>query len=322
MSAALLIAEHDGTVLAPATASLVGAAAELGVDRVDLVVAAAETAKLAELARQLPRVDRVLTLTHARNTPCVAAIWAPQIAAIAAGYSHVLAPATTFGKDLLPRIAALLGIGVLSDITAIESAHQFLRPVYAGNALLRIAADPERIVCATVRPTAFASPEGDAAAVIEAVSPAVELPSHTRWAEHRLSPHTGPDLQTAARVVAAGRGVGGPDHLPLIERLADALHAAVGASRAAVDAGWATNDMQIGQTGKIIAPSLYIAVGISGAIQHLTGIKDAGTVVAINQDASAPICAAADLIWVADLFAAVPALIAALDARNGSAPVS
>jgi electron transfer flavoprotein alpha subunit len=205
---------------------------------------------------------------------------------------------------------------MLSDITAIDGPHAFRRPVYAGNAIVRVAADPDRLVCATVRPTSFETAKESGSAGIEAITLDVALPEHTRHVECSTGPQSGPELHTAMRVVGGGRGLGGKSGFDLARKLATSLGAAIGASRAAVDAGWVSNDLQVGQTGKIIAPELYVALGISGAIQHLTGIRDAGTIVAINKDAAAPICSIADIVLVADLFTAVPALIDALRARQ------
>jgi electron transfer flavoprotein alpha subunit len=315
MSAVLVIADHDGTNLSAACRITVNAAGRINAERDDLAVLARDPGTLAQQAASLNGIDRVLAVAHHRNTPYLAAVWAPQIAGLAEDYSHVLAPANTFGKDLLPRVSGLLGVGMLSDITAIEGPYQFKRPVYAGNAIVRIAADPERLLCATVRATAFEPADDGGCAAIAAIESDLALPEHTRYVERRPGAQSGPDLQTALRVVGGGRGVGGEAGFDLVRQLAAALGAAVGASRAAVDSGWVSNDLQLGQTGKIIAPELYVALGISGAIQHLTGIRDAGTIVAINKDAAAPICSVADIVLVADLFAAVPELIAALQMR-------
>src|SRR5690606_30816515 len=211
-----------------------------------------------------------------------------------------------FGKDLMPRVAALLDVGQLSDVMAAESAYRFRRPVYAGNAIITVEAPQDRKLVATVRTASFqAAPQGGAASV-EAANVSAELPSHTRFIERSAATSGRPDLQTAARVVSGGRAVGSADNFKIIYSLADKLNAAVGASRAAVDAGYAPNDLQVGQTGKIIAPELYVAVGISGAIQHLTGIKDARTIVAINKDPEAPIFEVADIGLVGDLFTVLP----------------
>jgi electron transfer flavoprotein alpha subunit len=310
----LVVAEHDDAGLAPVTRNVIGAATILAPDVLDVAVLARDTQLLAPQTAGIAGVSRVFCIERAENSPCLAAVWAPQLAALAAGYTHVLAPATTFGKDLLPRLAALCGVSALSDIVGIEGPHRFTRPVYAGNAIASVAADPARTLCATVRPTAFAPAESGGPAAVESIRLPVELPVHTRFIGRRNSRQAGPELQTARRVVAGGRGLGTAENFALVTSLAAALDAAVGASRAAVDAGWIGNDRQVGQTGKVIAPELYVAVGISGAIQHLTGIKDARTIVAINRDADAPICKLADIVLVTDLLTAVPELIAALAA--------
>ncbi|MDQ2972835.1 MAG: FAD-binding protein, partial [Pseudomonadota bacterium] len=224
-------------------------------------------------------------------------------------YTHVLAPSTTFGKDVAPRVAALLGVGQVSDIMAVNGAHAFKRPVYAGNAIVDVEVPNDAIVIGTVRTASWPQTgEASSAAPIEALQIEIELPTHTRFIELKQASSDRPDLQSAKRVVSGGRGVGSKENFDIIYRLADKLRAAVGASRAAVDAGYCPNDMQVGQTGKIIAPELYMAIGISGAIQHLTGIKDAGTIVAINKDADAPIFEIADYGLVGDLFKIVPEL--------------
>lgn len=238
---------------------------------------------------------------------------APQIVELAAGYHYVFGPATTFGKDLMPCVAALLGVPQVSDLMAVLGPRRFKRPIYAGNAILTVEV-PEGIpVVATVRIASWpAAGTRVESAPIEAREVAVELPAHTRFVELRQGKSDRPDLQSATRVVSGGRALGSAENFQIIYRLADKLGAAVGASRAAVDAGYAPNDLQVGQTGKIIAPELYIAVGISGAIQHLTGIKDAGTIVAINKDPEAPIFEIADIGLVGDLFKVLPELEAAL----------
>jgi electron transfer flavoprotein alpha subunit len=317
MTKVLVIAEHDEAELAPATLRTVGAAQQLGTDGVDLLVLAGDGSAVAAEAAAVAGVGRVLLLARAENAPCLAAIWAPQVAALAGDYTHVLGPATTFGKDLLPRAAALCGSAVLSDISAIEGPGRFQRPIYAGNVIATVeTTSTEATLFATIRTTAFEAPAGQAPAAIEPLELEIELPTHTRFVERRGDRQSGPDLQSAATVVAGGRGIGGPEGVSLIEQLADSLDAAVGASRAAVDSGWMSNDLQVGQTGKIVAPSLYIGVGISGAIQHLTGIKDAGTIVAVNSDPEAPLCAIADIVLAEDLFTAIPAMVEQLEARR------
>lgn len=318
MPRVLVVAEHDGQRLNPSTAKCVSCGDRIAADRVDVAVLAAEGRALAQAAAKLAGVGRVLLLQRAANWPELAAVWAPQIAELALSYSHVLGPSTTFGKDLMPRVAALLGVGQLSDIMAVEDPYRFRRPIYAGNAILTVAADPARKLVATVRVASFVEAEaraGDDAPIV-AIDTTAAPPSHTRHIELRAGAQSGPDLQTARRVVAGGRGLKAKDNFALVESLAAALGAAVGASRAAVDSGFVANEFQVGQTGKVIAPELYIAVGISGAIQHMTGIKDARTIVAINKDEDAPIVGLADIALVADLFAAVPELIDALGERH------
>ncbi len=248
----------------------------------------------------------VLTVTDPANSAALAAVLAPQIASVAAAYDYVLAPSTTFGKDLLPRVAALLGVPQLSDVMSVLGPRLFQRPIYAGNALVTIEVPPSTKVVATVRGASFKPVGNGTAASVRSVEASVPLPTHTRFVELRSGKTDRPDLQTARLVVSGGRGVGSAENFALLYKLADRIGAAVGASRAAVDAGFVPNDMQVGQTGKIIAPELYMAFGISGAIQHLTGIKDAGTIVAINKDGEAPIFEIADLGLVGDLFLIIP----------------
>jgi electron transfer flavoprotein alpha subunit len=243
----------------------------------------------------------------------LAAVLAPQIVELAQDYSHVLGPATTFGKDLMPRVAALAGVGQVSDLMWADGPYRFKRPIYAGNAIVTIEAAPDRLLVATVRTASYAPAESSGIAPIEVRVLRTTFPTHTRLVETRGVAAERPDLQTAARVVSGGRALRNVDNFKLVCALADRLGAAVGASRAAVDSGFAANELQVGQTGQIIAPALYIAIGISGAIQHLTGIKDAGTIVAINNDPDAPIFQVADVGLVADLFEAVPEMLAALD---------
>src|SRR5690606_8759862 len=236
------------------------------------------------------------------NEHLLAAILAPQVAAMAGDYSHIFGPSTTFGKDLMPRVAALLGVNQVSDIMSIEGSHRFKRPVYAGNAVLTVEAPSDQPVVATIRTASYQAVGNEGSAQVEEFSLDASIPDHTRFVELSAGKSDRPDLQTASTVVSGGRALGGAENFDIIYKLADALGAAVGASRAAVDAGYVPNEMQVGQTGKIIAPDLYIAIGISGAIQHLTGIKDAGTIVAINKDAEAPIFEIADIGLVGDLF--------------------
>jgi electron transfer flavoprotein alpha subunit len=302
----LIIAEHDGSKLNPSTARCVTCARTLPDAQISVVVLAAEAAAVAAQVAQLAGVDRVLTLEHSANAHALAAVQAPQVVAIAAAFTHVLGPSTTFGKDLMARVAGLMDAPQVSDIMAIESPKRFRRPVYAGNAILTVEAAGEGPVVGTVRTASFEAAGGGGAAPIEKAAVEVALPTHTRFVSVSAARSDRPDLQSAARVVSGGRALGSAEGFKLLYSLADKLGAAVGASRAAVDAGYAPNEMQVGQTGKIIAPELYVAIGISGAIQHLTGIKDARTIVAINKDSEAPIFEVADIGLVGDLFQIVP----------------
>lgn len=308
MSKALIIAEHDGTALNASTAKCVSCAAELNAATIDVAVFSDNGAPIAEAVAQISGVDRVLQADRAENAAPLAAVLAPQIAELAAPYDYVFGPSTTFGKDLMPRVAALLGVGQLSDIMSVQSARTFQRPIYAGNAIVTVQAPDDQKVVATVRVASFKASTNGGSASIETVSTSVELPRHTRFVELKAGGGDRPDLQTAPIVISGGRGVGSAENFEILYKLADSIGAGVGASRAAVDAGYVPNDMQVGQTGKIIAPDLYMAFGISGAIQHLTGIKDAGTIVAINKDGEAPIFEVADIGLVADLFEAIPQL--------------
>jgi electron transfer flavoprotein alpha subunit len=317
MSRVLLIADHDGKTLNTGIARTVACARRLGAVHVAVFHAPDADAPCAEAAR-LDGVGRVLSVRNPANGAPLAAVLAPQIAKLAAdhegGYDYVLAPSTTFGKDLLPRVAALLGVPQVSDLMEVIDARTFKRPIYAGNVITTVKV-PEGIpVVATVRIASFqAVGDGDEAPIIAAQAEA-DVPDHSRYLGLvDTGDSDRPDLQSASRVVAGGRGVGSEENFKLIFSLADKLGAAVGASRAAVDAGYVPNDMQVGQTGKIIAPELYFAIGISGAIQHMTGIKDAGCIVAINKDADAPIFEAADFGLVGDLFQLLPELEKALD---------
>jgi electron transfer flavoprotein alpha subunit len=317
VSRALVVAEHDGATLDPATAKCVRCALDLRPTQLVVAVLAHGGAEIAAHAARLDGVTEVVLIDAPHNAASLAAVLAPQVASLAAGFTHVLGPSSSFGKDLLPRAAALLGVGQISDVLAVVDAYRFRRPSYAGSAVVTVSADPRRIVFATVRLASFSAVGAGPPAPVRTQTLDVTLPSHTRLLERRRGGGTRPDLATARRVVAAGRALGTEEAFRLVAELADALGAALGASRGAVDSGWVTNELQVGQTGKIIAPELYVAVGISGAIQHVTGIKDARTIVAINKDPNAPIFEIADLGLVADLFDAVPELIAALKARDG-----
>lgn len=309
MSRVLIIAEHDGARLAQSTARCVTCASQLGASSTDVLVLHGEAAAVPGQAAALAGVTAVLSLSRPENARPVAAVLAPQVAAVASGYDYVLAPSTTYGKDLLPRVAALLGVPQISDLLSVEAPRVFRRPVYAGNAIVTVEVPAGLKVVATVRIASF-KPAGDGgAAPISNITSDIALPAHSRFVELRSGAGGArPDLQTARIVISGGRGVGSADNFALLYALADRIGAAVGASRAAVDAGYVPNDMQVGQTGKIISPELYLAFGISGAIQHLTGIKDAGLIVAINKDAEAPIFQVADIGLVGDLFQVVPEL--------------
>lgn len=304
----LIVAEHLDGRLNAATAKCVSAAQALGPESIDIVVLAADPAGVAAEAAHLSGVSRVLTLASASNANPIAQVQAPQVAELARNYSHVFGPATTFGKDLMPCVAALLSVDQVSDVMAVEGSHTFRRPIYAGNAIITVEAPLEHAVVATVRIASWPEAPKDGEATVVAATVGAALPAHTRYAGLAAGKSDRPDLQSAKRVVSGGRGVGSAENFKIVYDFADRLGAAVGASRAAVDAGYVPNELQVGQTGKIIAPELYIAIGISGAIQHLTGIKDAGTIVAINKDADAPIFEIADIGLVGDLFDILPKL--------------
>ena len=380
MSKVLIVAEHLDGKLNSATARCVTCAQALNAESIDVVVLAADPSSVAAEAAQIAGVSKVLTVSNPANAHALAQVLAPQVARVAAGYSHVFVGSTTFGKDLMPCVAALLGTAQVSDIMAVEGAHTFKRPIYAGNAIITVSAPTDAPVAATVRTASWPAAKNGGSAPVEAVSVDVALPTHTRFVELQqgasdrpdlqsarkvvsggralgsadafsiiysladkmgagvgasraaveavsvdaaLPTHTRfvelqqgkrdrPDLQSARKVVSGGRALGSADAFKIIYSLADKMGAAVGASRAAVDAGYVPNELQVGQTGKIIAPELYVAIGISGAIQHLTGIKDAGTIVAINKDGEAPIFEIADFGLVGDLFTILPELEAAL----------
>jgi len=314
MSKVLIVAEHLDGKLNAATAKCVSAAQALDPETIDVVVLAADLASVSADAAQIAGVSKVLAVANPANAHAIAQVLAPQVAELAKGYTHVFGPSTTFGKDLMPCVAALLGVAQVSDIMAVEGSHTFKRPIYAGNAIVTVEAPSDHTVVATVRPASWPEAAKGGSAIIEAATVNATLPSHTRFVGLAAGKSDRPDLQSAKRVVSGGRGVGSAENFKIIYDLADKLGAAVGASRAAVDAGYVPNELQVGQTGKIIAPELYIAVGISGAIQHLTGIKDAGTIVAINKDGDAPIFEIADVGLVGDLFNLLPELASALSA--------
>ena len=316
MTQVLVIAEHSNGKLNPATAKCVKAATGLGAAEVVIAVFCAPGSPVAAQAAQISGVTRVLEIAHEANQHALAATLAPQIAEVAAPFTHVFGPSTTFGKDLMPRVAALLDAPQVSDIMAIESATRFRRPIYAGNAITTVEVAAGSRMVATIRIASFEAAAGGGAAQVEAVTTAAVLPTHTRFKGVTAAGSDRPDLQSATKVISGGRALASSDAFKLIYSLADKIGAAVGASRAAVDAGYVPSDMQVGQTGKIISPELYIAIGISGAIQHITGIKDARTIVAINKDAEAPIFEVADIGLVGDLFTIVPELEKLIEASR------
>ncbi len=311
MNKVLIIAEHDGKNLNISTARTVTASQGIA-ESVEIVIFVDDGNIIATQAAAIAGVTKVLVVENPINKHAVSAILAPQIEAIANEYSHIFAPNTTFGKDLIPRVAALLGVPQVSNIMRVESPNIFDRPVYAGNAIVTVEA-PNGAVVGTIRTASFPEAAGGGLASIEQCEIFVDIPTHTRFislAANGDDDH--PDLQAASKVIAGGRGLGSQENFNIIYSLADKMGAAVGASRAAVDAGFIPNSHQVGQTGKIIAPELYMAIGISGAIQHLAGIKDARTIVAINKDADAPIFEVADIGLVGDLFTIIPEIEKAL----------
>jgi electron transfer flavoprotein alpha subunit len=312
MSKVLIVAEHLDGKLNSATARCVSCAQALGAASIDIVVLSDAPDAVAAQAAQIGGVSKVVTVANPANAHALAQVLAPQVAKVAAGYSHVFVGSTTFGKDLMPCVAALLGTAQVSDVMAVDGPHTFKRPIYAGNAIITVNAPTDAPVVATVRTASWPVAANGGSAAVEAASVDAALPTHTKFVELQQGKSDRPDLQSARKVVSGGRALGSADAFKIIYSLADKMGAAVGASRAAVDAGYVPNELQVGQTGKIIAPELYIAIGISGAIQHLTGIKDAGTIVAINKDAEAPIFEIADFGLVGDLFTILPELEAAL----------
>jgi electron transfer flavoprotein alpha subunit len=302
----LIVAEHDGAHLNPSTAKCVTCAAAIPNAEISVAVCATDADAVTSQAAALKGVSRVLAVENPANSHLLAATLAPQIAALGSSFTHVLGPSTTFGKDLMPRVAALLDTAQVSDIMAVESATRFRRLIYAGNAIVTVEVDAGARVVGTVRTASFQAAGTGGSAPIEKSAVNADIPTHTRFVSVSAAKSDRPDLQSASRVVSGGRALGSAEAFQALYKLADKLGAAVGASRAAVDAGYAPNELQVGQTGKIIAPELYIAIGISGAIQHLTGIKDARTIVAINKDSEAPIFEVADIGLVGDLFEIVP----------------
>ena len=308
--AILVIAEHDNKQLKTGVANTVAAATKLGGD-ISVLVAGSQCAEAAAAAAKIAGVAKVLVADAPHYAVTLAENMAALVVSMAKNYTHVLAPATGFGKNFMPRVAALLDVAQVSDISGIESPDTFVRPIYAGNVLCTVQSK-DAIKVITVRITGF-DPAGEAAAAapIESIA-AVADSGLSQFKSHELTKSSRPELSAARIIVSGGRGMGSGENFKILEALADKLGAAVGASRAAVDSGFVPNDYQVGQTGKIVAPELYVAVGISGAIQHLAGMKDSKVIVAINKDAEAPIFQVADYGLVADLFQAVPELTAQL----------
>ena len=308
--ATLVIAEHDNAKLKAATLNTVAAATRIGGD-VHVLVAGSGCGPVAQAAAAVTGVAKVLVADNDIYRDQLAENLAALVVQVAGSYSHILAPATAFGKNVLPRVAALLDVAQISDITAVVSGDTFVRPIYAGNAMATVQSS-DRVKVITVRSTGFdAAAATGGSAVVESIGAAADA-GLSKLVGQELTKSARPELTAARVIVSGGRGMGNGENFAILEKLADKLGAAVGASRAAVDAGFVPNDYQVGQTGKIVAPELYIAVGISGAIQHLAGMKDSKVIVAINKDAEAPITQVANYWLVSDLFQAVPELTDAL----------
>jgi len=304
--AALVIAEHDNASLKASTLNTVTAAVQCS-NEVHILIAGHDCAAAGAAAAQIAGVTKVLIAEGAQFADGLAENIAEQALAIATNYTHVLAPATAYGKNILPRVAARLDVGQISEITKVDSPDTFERPIYAGNAIATVQSiDAIKVI--TVRATGFDAAATGGSAAIEKITPVADSGKST-FVSRELAKSDRPELTAAKIIVSGGRGMGSAENFKILEPLADKLGAAMGASRAAVDAGYVPNDWQVGQTGKIVAPQLYIAVGISGAIQHLAGMKDSKTIVAINKDPEAPIFSVADYGLVGDLFEAIPALV-------------
>ena len=315
----LVIAEHGNDHLRPVTANVVSAAAAFaacagGAD-IDVLVAGEKAGSAAAAAAGIGGVSRVLLADAPHFRDQLAEPVAEQVLALAASYGAILFPATAFGKNVAPRVAARLDVAQISEVVAMESANTFRRPIYAGNVIATVQSD-DAVKVMTVRGTAFEAAPAQSPATVEALAAAAAPSRQARFESREIAVLARPELSAAKVVVAGGRALSSKENFGMLEKLADQLGAAMGASRAAVDAGYAPNDWQVGQTGKVVAPQLYIAVGISGAIQHLAGMKDSRVIVAINQDAEAPIFQVADYGLVGDLFQIVPELTHALASRN------
>ena len=308
----LVVAEHDSAALKPSTLNTVTAAAKIG-GPVHVLIAGHQCAAAAQAAAKIHGVEKVRVADATGYAHPLAESLAALVVSLADGYTHILAPATTFGKNFLPRVAALLDVAQISEIVAVASPDTFVRPIYAGNALATVKSN-DRIKVITVRTTGFDAAQAQGGSAVTETAAAAPDPggSGSRFVSQELTKSARPELTAARIIVSGGRGMGSGENFKILEALADKLGAAVGASRAAVDAGFVPNDYQVGQTGKVVAPELYIAIGISGAIQHLAGMKDSKVIVAINKDAEAPIFQVADYGLVADLFQAVPELTAKL----------
>lgn len=303
----LIIAEHDNKTLSPNTLNLATAASKIGGAVHALIIGSGDLNSIAQAAAKISGVEKVLVLSNSIYEHFLSENLTPAIKEIANNYSHILAPATTFGKDFMPRLSALLDVQQISEIIEVVSSDTFKRPIYAGNAIATVKSkDAKKLI--TVRTSTFDKAAQTGSAAIENISSAIADSGVSSFVKIQKTESARPELTSARVVVSGGRGVGSAENFKVIEKLADKLGAAVGASRAAVDAGYVPNDYQVGQTGKIVAPDLYVAVGISGAIQHLAGMKDSKTIVAINKDENAPIFEVADIGLVADLFTAVPEL--------------
>jgi electron transfer flavoprotein alpha subunit len=302
----LIIAEHTHDEIKPSTLNTIAAASQISAD-IDVLVIGHNCSGASAAAAKIAGVKKVLNCDSEHYTHAIAEKLTPVIMGIAKNYTHILAPATTSGKNLMPRVSALLDVQQISDIISVENDNTFKRPVYAGNVIATVESS-DAIKVITVRSTAFdaVASEGGSASV-EDLAPSDDVTS-THFVKQELTVSDRPELTAASIVISGGRGVGSAENFQIIEALADKLGAAVGASRAAVDAGYVPNDYQVGQTGKIVAPDLYMAVGISGAIQHLAGMKESKVIVAINKDEEAPIFAVADYGLVADLFDVIPEL--------------
>lgn len=305
----LIFAEHDNETLKPETGKMVSAAVKMGGD-IHVLVAGHNCGGVAEAAAKLANVTKVLVADNEAYANTLAENTADLVVGMADGYTHILAAATTTGKNFMPRVAALLDVAQISDIIDVESADTFVRPIYAGNAIATVQSS-DAVKVLTVRASAFDAAEENNSAAVESVD-TVAQSANSRFVDASLTESERPELTAADVVISGGRGMQNGENFSLLEGIADKLGAAIGASRAAVDAGFVPNDMQVGQTGKIVAPQLYIAVGISGAIQHLAGMKDSKVIVAINKDEEAPIFQVADYGLVGDLFEVLPQLENAL----------